>query len=598
MRTITTITTTMPHGDRNPATTTATAHLLFSPLTSGALRNANSPSPCRREEELEREEVERQLREVELQERMEMEREEQERQARLAETGEPEGGRDLDADIPDMDDDGGFDDQGDEEVEDEGEMEGMEEGDLDDDIPEADDQDLDLDDDGDETGDEDEDVMSPDPESGNGAWVYDSRREPDTDEETAELNPSLPGAVRTTGGGGSPHHGRRSGHFRHGTAIVAGVRVPVPGSEYDYDEREAEDLANAMLDEDEIFDQDEEMDDDGERDLDDDVPEPESEQGWEHTDTELDESEMDISILPNQLQRESLGGMSGTSERMSGGLTSGRPHGRSSGPWISERSPHVPSDSQISAQTRQPGPSSSFLQPGPPPRATRVISGNRHQAYIATPETFDSPATIDSSSQHRSYHQDVNQDSPDPFTSTGVAVNPRYANFRAVRANAATAASAANHRLEMENATASNPNSNPGSSSRTGAARAWLDGAAAAVGGSARRTLFGRAARRGGIGNEGTGGSGSGSGNGGTTNPAIASNSSGGLFTPELSHIGNSAGEMGNDGWGDTPIGQGRGNGSIEGVHPTHRRVQSQNTSRRSGRFLTSRRRGEVDGQT
>lgn len=548
----------------------------------------------RREEELEREEVERQLREVELQERMEMEREEQERQARLAETGEPEGGRDLDADIPDMDDEGGFDDEGEEEeeeeVEDDGELDGMEDGDLDDEIPEADEQDLDLDDDdddGDETGDEDEDAMSPDPGSGNGAWVYDSRREPDTDEETAELNVSSPGAVRT---GGGAHRGRRSGHFRHGTAIVAGVRVPVPGSEYDYDEREAEDLANAMLDEDEIFDQDEEMEDDGERDLDDDVPEPESEQGWEHTDTELDESEMDISILPNQPQRESLGGMSSTSERISGGLISGRQQNRSSGPWISERPPQVPSDPQASTHTRQPGPSSSLLHPGPPPRAARMVSGNRHQAYLATPEAFDSPVTVDSSSQHRNNQQDTNQDSPDPFLSTGVAANPRYANFRAVRANASTAASAAGHRLETENATASNPNSNPGSSSRTGAARAWLDGAAAAVGGSARRTLFGRAARRGGIGNGGGNGSGS------TTNPVVASNSSGGLFTPEAFHVGSNAGEAGTDGWGDTPLGQGLGNGSGEGVPPAHRRAQ--NTNRRSGRFLTSRRRGEVDGQT
>ena len=58
----------------------------------------------RREEEVEREEVERQLREVELQERMTAEAEEQDRVARTTELGEPEEGRDLDEDVPDADD--------------------------------------------------------------------------------------------------------------------------------------------------------------------------------------------------------------------------------------------------------------------------------------------------------------------------------------------------------------------------------------------------------------------------------------------------------------------------------------------------------------
>jgi hypothetical protein len=98
----------------------------------------------RREEEVEREEVERQLREVELQERVNLEAEEQERLARMRETGEVEEGRDLDDDIPDADDadeEQGYDSEEGGPPED-GPGDGEEDDglavDLDDEIPEAD----------------------------------------------------------------------------------------------------------------------------------------------------------------------------------------------------------------------------------------------------------------------------------------------------------------------------------------------------------------------------------------------------------------------------------------------------------------------------
>jgi len=103
----------------------------------------------RREEEIERDEVERQLREVEMQDRMAVETEEQERRAQMMERGEvvEDGERDLDDEVPEAD-----------------------EEDLDDEVPEASEEEdeVDLDDE------------VPEAEEG---WVYDTRREPDTDEE-------------------------------------------------------------------------------------------------------------------------------------------------------------------------------------------------------------------------------------------------------------------------------------------------------------------------------------------------------------------------------------------------------------------------------
>ncbi|KAJ9602235.1 hypothetical protein H2200_013355 [Cladophialophora chaetospira] len=322
----------------------------------------------RREEEVEREEVERQLREVELQERHAMEEAEQERIARRDELGEVEDGRDLDEDIPDA---GGLEgeyesDEGDlEEGED---AEGMAMGgDLDDEIPDADEQ---------ETEEEDEPLS---PAGADGGWVYDTRREPDTDDEDQLPRPLPPPRY------GAPRQGR------------------VPRSGYGDDEREADELANAMLNEDEMYDHGTRSSAPGERDLDDDVPDAEDDQAWEHTDTELEESEMDISILPGQ------GFPQAQHPRRSSARTSGAQ--RSSGPWISDPSPmpapppphqaRSPAHTQIHTEPQQatiprqrrppatltpdvPVPSSNYFASthrSASTRAARIVSGNRQRPY-------------------------------------------------------------------------------------------------------------------------------------------------------------------------------------------------------------------------
>ncbi|KAK5472014.1 hypothetical protein LTR26_010686, partial [Exophiala xenobiotica] len=306
----------------------------------------------RREEELEREEVEKQLREVDLQERMALEAEEQERLAQRDERGEALEGRDLDEDVPDADadaeegEDGGYEEDGfddedeDLDVEEDGMGMGMG-GDLDDEIPDADgDEEDDIDDGGEDEDEEDGEGMSspgdqPYPQE-EGGWMYDSRREPDSDSDGQDGQRRREQLARA--------------RHAHIIADARGGRVPVPGSEYDYDERAAEDLANAMLDEDEIFDDDHQNNLAGggeERDLDDDVPDAaaaDDEQAWEHTDTEIEESEMDISILPvvgqsGQIQpgqphhAHTVGRMS-TGRQLAGG--SGR---RSYGSWIAGPGP-------------------------------------------------------------------------------------------------------------------------------------------------------------------------------------------------------------------------------------------------------------------
>ena len=565
----------------------------------------------RREEEVEREEVERQLRDVEMQERAAQEAEEQERQARLAERGEPEEGRDLDEDIPDMDVEG-MEDEGDEDedqVDLDGEIPDMDGdddgmgGDLDDDIPDADE---------DENDDDDEDVMSPDPDGIDSNWVYDSRREPDTDDEMLQAHASSPG-----------NRARRSGRFRHGTAIVAGVRVPVPGSEYDYDEREAEDLANAMLDEDEIFDHedDEEM---AERDLDDDVPEAaESEQAWEHTDTELEDSEMDISMLaPSVAGAGHISGIRPPQSRMSGAgprrsdirQSSGNAQQRrSSGPWINEPSPALPHPAMSSSS--RPGPifdrrqmhqHQQHQQPQFPqstaPRA-RMVSGNRRQ-YLHTPDTPDfSPLSHGSDGAQDDDEEDDEEDLIDPFNSSDAPRTQPYAHRRPQHPYHAShplpAATAGAHHLSqpsnfLDGQAGENPTSRTGSTSSTrNAARSWLDGAAAAVvGGGARRTLFGRAARRGYEGGAGAGAADAGASRGGGGSRAASGGaSSGGLFTPEPVAGGSGsggeragaggAGGAGVRAWDDTPV-----------THGADQQQTRQHQRRRSGRFLAGRRRG------
>lgn len=523
----------------------------------------------RREEELEREEVERQLREVELSERMAQEADEQERQAQLADTGEPVEGRDLDEDIPDMDAEEGEEDEEadlDDEIPDMDAEDEME-GDLDDEIPDADEI-------------EDDEPASPDPDGAESNWIYDSRREPDS-----------PANANIHGDPASPDNRRRQqGHFRHGTATVAGVRIPVPGSEYDYqyDEREAEDLANAMLDEDEIFDDEEDI----ERDLDDDVPDAGSEQAWEHTDTELEETEMDISILPEQNTRTSAVGTQ----------TQSRPSHprRSSGPWIADHplghqhrsstgharptppDAYINSRARVSSGNRPHHPH--YLPHNPQPQSHRQPRLNIHplhhrqpirNPYLQTPELLDSPISPDERAQAESDDGDDDDDILDPFNST----NPtrRVVNTGAHERNSV--------------AVARTQSANTGSARQT--ARNWLDGAAAVVGEGARRTLFGRGTRRGAGGQGGEMADASGSGSGGLfTPPALA-----GLARGRDAHadigIGGGGGVGGGARQGEwespSDVIQAPGQGQREDQQSHAERIQPQ--SRRSARFLGARQR-------
>jgi hypothetical protein len=220
----------------------------------------------RREEEVEREEVERQLREVEEQEALALAGEEEARRRSMMARGEVqgEGERDLDDEIPDA-----------EQLAHAAEREDDAERDMDDDVPDADD--------GDRTN------MT----FGNTTTTTDLILEGDTgitdDVEGASLGdpsrPVLNAMIRAMAGDGT--------------------------SFAEFDTREQEALANAMLDEDEQGMAERDLDDDvpnagdvGERDLDDDVPEADGadEGEWQHTDTEEegmdeDESGMDISNL-------------------------------------------------------------------------------------------------------------------------------------------------------------------------------------------------------------------------------------------------------------------------------------------------------------
>ena len=492
----------------------------------------------RREEEVEREEVERQLREVELQERMTVEAEEQDRVARTTELGEPEEGRDLDEDVPDADDEGEEEEAYESEEGDgiEGE-EGEEDGlavDLDDDIPEADEL---------ETEDENEPLS---PAGADGGWVYDTRREPDTDDED-QLSALLPSAqVRTRG------------HARH--THVAGVNFPVPASENGYDERDAEDLADSMLGEDDLFAHETRV---SARDLDDDVPDADD-QAWEHTDTELEESEMDISLLPGQPQHGRSSGLGITHaqqpRRSSARTTATGP--RSSGPWIAEPSPrptppsppthqaHVPQaypqflPRHRGVQAVTPSLASSSNLRSTSTRAARIVSGNRQRPYrpdrihlppplrphqlqqAQTPDMIDTPplaaaaemeidldvdvgeeADEDLEETETDVDDEINVDTPDPF------IAPEFARAHGIaRQNRETGRAG---RVAPTAAIATR--AGPGETTRTGrglpsptrTTRNWLDGAAAAIGVGAnrtdvgntagtgpRRTLFQRATRR------------------------------------------------------------------------------------------------------
>ena len=219
----------------------------------------------RREEEAEREEVERQLREVEEQEAMALAGEEEARRRSMLARGEGQGQgeRDLDEDIPDAEQ---MTHGGEEENE-------MGERDMDDDVPDADEAE------GDQTN----------VTFGDTTTTTDLLLEGETgitdDVEGTSLGQPGPAVPSVIAGGGAA--------FR----------------EFDAQEQEA--LANAMMDEDEQGMAERDLDNEvpsagglGERDLDDDVPEAEAgdEGEWQHTDTEEegmdeDESGLDISNL-------------------------------------------------------------------------------------------------------------------------------------------------------------------------------------------------------------------------------------------------------------------------------------------------------------
>ena len=220
----------------------------------------------RKEEEIEREEVERQMREVDMQEQMQHEIEEGERQrdreaqARQEAAGVPPGvdERDLDDEVPEAEGDPEDDEEEDEE-----------EHDLDDDVPEAD-------------------------VSG---WHYDTRISPEPGEGETGITDDV----------------ERS-HLGDGQQIPSMFHAGMFASEH-------EAIANAMLEEDE-------MEGAGEQDLDDEVPDADmdvDEEGWEHTDTELEESEMDISIsiLPTaqQVQHQQPAPVVGRNQRVATPIT-------------------------------------------------------------------------------------------------------------------------------------------------------------------------------------------------------------------------------------------------------------------------------------
>jgi hypothetical protein len=237
-----------------------------------------------REEQLEREEVERQMREAEMQERMAGEAEEMERRMEREAEGDMAGveERDLDDEVPEheREEEGGWGSGG-SELGEEGEV-GME-GDLDDDIPEAEEQSEALSDE------EMTSELAAQDSPARNDWTYDTRREPDTEEE--ESGDEALRRIRRTAR--MAREARQQGYQRTPGA---------PGSDYDVDERDAEALALAeeMLDEDEMADVSD--GDEHEHDLDDSVPDAE-EGEWEHTDSDGDgdediEEEMDISIMP------------------------------------------------------------------------------------------------------------------------------------------------------------------------------------------------------------------------------------------------------------------------------------------------------------
>lgn len=203
----------------------------------------------RHEEELERDEVEKQLREVEMQEQNQAQMDDADRQAHLNEQGVreargevigAEGERDLDADVPEADAADDFDDEdgslGDEENED-GEL------DLDRDIPEAD-----------------------------SGWHYDTTRELSDSENEQPISSQLRAPAQS-----------RPGNV--GSRALSPVQPQSMSARHEDHSGLVQDM-NVNFSDDEVGD------------LDDNIPEAGDNGDWEHTDTEMEESDMDISIMP------------------------------------------------------------------------------------------------------------------------------------------------------------------------------------------------------------------------------------------------------------------------------------------------------------
>ena len=371
----------------------------------------------------------------------------------------------------------------------EGEDEDAIQADLDDEVPDADDHD-----------DEDEDDEPLSPAAADGGWVYDTRREPDTDDEDQLPHPLPPPRYGV--------HSARRGRGRHAT--VAGVRVSMPGSDYEYDEREAHDLEDSMLDgEEDAFGPNSTRSRPhagaGEHDLDADVPEAEDDQAWEHTDTELEESEMDISILPSQIQtQQGRSSTAGTAPHNSARTAAAAQ--RSSGPWITSLSPaqqvmprhRVTPDPHPTTMSAYPTSTSARSASS---RAARIVSGNRQRPYRPdpartqpptrqhlhqTPAMLDSPLDLDEDLEE--VDTDIDVETPEPL------IAPEHARAIA-QAQIQAAARGRIHAGRNTNAAAAQTQTQPahagvevrgnGSPSRTAAARQWLDGAReAVVGGS------------------------------------------------------------------------------------------------------------------
>jgi hypothetical protein len=384
----------------------------------------------RREEDLEREEVERQTREAELQDRINEEAHEAERLQQIREMQErgeivPEGERDLDAEVPDADQT--------QQTIDDGEGEEME-GDLDDDIPDADGAESDNDEDFDEEYDSEVEEAEGSPAFGEG-WTYDSRREPDTDDEdgTAQRLAQNDGRFSHL----LPHPQRSDTQSRARPAIGRAAAGLEEDYGYGVDEREAAALADAMLDEDELGQLPSDRGDVGDRDLDEDVPDAD-EDAWEHTDTELeDDSEMDMSLLPgnHQIRAEML---AGPVARQSSG-------------------PQFPLPPSVDGHRR------SSARPSP---TTRVVSGNAARQLLPPPHSGGTNARRQQT--HTSHSQAVYT----PLT----------------QADALLSSSSA---LVMGSGSSMQGTTNDAQTQAQRARRGWFNAAAVTTAGSARRNLFG-----------------------------------------------------------------------------------------------------------